>query len=60
MIEDKGEIFLASPYLLNILDLKLQSHQTVHGTDLKHGMSTTVTDGGWTTLWYTNYFIRAW
>lgn len=28
---------------------QLQSaHQTVHGTDLKHGMSTTVTDGGWT------------
>lgn len=50
MIEDKGEIFPSFTIPLNHPGFKqLQSaHHHVHGTDLKHGMSTTVTDGGWT------------
>lgn len=50
MIEDKGEIFPSFTIPTEHPGFKkLQSaHQTVHGTDLKHGMSTTVTDGGWT------------
>ncbi|MDM7882168.1 acetylornithine deacetylase [Staphylococcus borealis] len=50
MIEDKGEIFPSFTIPLNHPGFKqLQSaHHHVHGTDLKHSMSTTVTDGGWT------------
>ena len=49
MIEDKGEIFpsfivpIEHPGFKQLED----AHQHVHGSALRHGMSTTVTDGGW-------------
>lgn len=49
MIEDKGEIFpsftvpIEHPGFKQLEDV----HQHVHGSELRHGMSTTVTDGGW-------------
>ena len=58
MIEDKGEIFPSFTIPTEHPGFKNYSrHQTVHGTDLKHGMSTTVTDGGWThTLVYQLFY----
>ena len=50
MIEDKGEIFpsftipLEHPGFKQLQD----AHYYVHHSEMKHGMSTTVTDGGWT------------
>ncbi|MBI5973169.1 acetylornithine deacetylase [Staphylococcus caledonicus] len=50
MIEDKGEIFPSftipteHPGFKQLQD----AHRTVNGTDMQYGMSTTVTDGGWT------------
>lgn len=50
MIEDKGEIFpsftipLEHPGFKQLQD----AHYHVHHSQMKHGMSTTVTDGGWT------------
>ena len=50
MIEDKGEIFpsftipLEHPGFKQLQD----AHYHVHHSEMKHGMSTTVTDGGWT------------
>jgi formylaminopyrimidine deformylase len=49
MIEDKGEIFPSFTVPVDhpgFYQLQ-QAHQTVHQAPLKHGMSTTVTDGGW-------------
>ena len=48
MIEDKGEIFpsftipLEHPGFKQLQD----AHYHVHHSEMKHGMSTTVTDGG--------------
>lgn len=50
MIEDKGEIFpsftipLEHPGFKQLQD----AHYHIHHSEMKHGMSTTVTDGGWT------------
>ena len=58
MIEDKGEIFPSFTIPTEHPGFKqLQlAHQTVHGTELKHGMSTTVTDGGEHTLVYQLFY----
>lgn len=49
MIEDKGEIFPSFTVPIEHLGFKQleDAHQHVHGSALRHGMSTTVTDGGW-------------
>ncbi|WP_426786784.1 acetylornithine deacetylase [Staphylococcus capitis] len=49
MIEDKGEIFPSFTVPIEHPGFKQleDAHQHVHGSALRHGMSTTVTDGGW-------------
>lgn len=49
MIEDKGEIFPSFTVPIEHPGFKQleDAHQHVHGSALGHGMSTTVTDGGW-------------
>ena len=50
MIEDKGEIFPSFEIPTTHPGFKAlqQAHELVHYKPLEHGMSTTVTDGGWT------------
>lgn len=50
MIEDKGEIFPSFTVPTDHPGFKQleQAHAQIHGNKLVHGMSTTVTDGGWT------------
>lgn len=49
MIEDKGEIFPSFTVPVEHPGFKQleNAHEHVHGRSLQHGMSTTVTDGGW-------------
>ncbi|WP_049326544.1 acetylornithine deacetylase [Staphylococcus capitis] len=49
MIEDKGEIFPSFTVPIEHPGFKQleDAHQHVHGSALRHDMSTTVTDGGW-------------
>lgn len=49
MIEDKGEIFPSFTVPIEHPGFKQleDAHQHVHSSALRHGMSTTVTDGGW-------------
>lgn len=49
MIEDKGEIFPSFTVPIEHPGFKQleNAHQHVYGSSLEHGMSTTVTDGGW-------------
>ncbi|WP_213606129.1 acetylornithine deacetylase [Staphylococcus capitis] len=49
MIEDKGEIFPSFTVPIEHPGFKQleDAHQHVHGSALRHGISTTVTDGGW-------------
>lgn len=49
MIEDKGEIFPSFTVPIEHPGFKQleHAHHHVHGSALEHGMSTTVTDGGW-------------
>ena len=50
MIEDKGEIFPSFTVPTHHPGFKQleEAHEHVHNKKLEHGMSTTVTDGGWT------------
>lgn len=50
MIEDKGEIFPSFTVPTHHPGFKQleEAHEHIHNKKLEHGMSTTVTDGGWT------------
>lgn len=50
MIEDRGEIFPSFVVPTDHQGFKLLSHvnEKIHGSALESGLSTTVTDGGWT------------
>ena len=50
MIEDKGEIFPSFTVPTQHPSFKQleEAHEYIHNKKLEHGMSTTVTDGGWT------------
>lgn len=50
MIEDKGEIFPSFTVPTHHPGFKQleKAHEYIHNKKLEHGMSTTVTDGGWT------------
>ena len=50
MIEDKGEIFPSFTVPTHHPGFKKleKAHEYIHNKKLEHGMSTTVTDGGWT------------